>query len=95
MLFRVLGGLVLLGVTLAGRQPPDTASSGHAQPARFGAATAGVLVDVVVRDRRGRPVTDLSAEQFQVFEDGVPQTIVAFEPYSPDDRAASPGGALA
>jgi VWFA-related protein len=95
MLFRVLGGLVLLGVTLAGRQPPDTASSGHAQPARFGAATAGVLVDVVVRDRRGRPVTDLSAEQFQVFEDGVPQTIVAFEPYSPDDRAASPGDAAA
>lgn len=97
MLFRVLGGLFLVGATLAGRQPPATTPSGDAQPARFGAATAGVVVDVVVRDRRGRPVTDLTAEQFQVFEDGVPQAIVAFEPYSPGgpvgvgDAAAAAG----
>src|SRR5688572_6061980 len=41
------------------------------------AATA-VLVDVVVRDRRGRPVTDLAVEDFTIAEDGVPQKVDSF-----------------
>src|SRR5438552_15234418 len=32
-----------------------------------------VLVDVVVRDKRGQPVRDLALSDFQVLEDGVPQ----------------------
>lgn len=34
-----------------------------------------VLVDVVVRDRTGRPLKDLSASDFQVFEDGKRQQV--------------------
>jgi VWFA-related protein len=37
-----------------------------------------VLVDVVVRDRRGQPVRDLALSDFQVTEDGVLQTIGSF-----------------
>ena len=37
-----------------------------------------VLVDVVVRDGKGRPVTDLAAADFEVLEDGVPQVIGQF-----------------
>jgi VWFA-related protein len=37
-----------------------------------------VLVDVVVRDRRGQPVRDLSETDFELLEDGVPQTIGSF-----------------
>jgi VWFA-related protein len=37
-----------------------------------------VLVDVVVRDRRGLPVRDLTAADFDVLEDGVAQTIGSF-----------------
>ena len=37
-----------------------------------------VLVDVVVRDRRGQPVRDLTAADFDVLEDGVAQTIGSF-----------------
>lgn len=41
-------------------------------------ATTAVLVDVVVRDRRGRPVTDLAAEDFTIAEDGVAQKVDSF-----------------
>jgi VWFA-related protein len=37
-----------------------------------------VQVDVVVRDKNGRPVTDLKAEDFEILEDGRPQTISNF-----------------
>lgn len=37
-----------------------------------------VLVPVVVTDKSGHYVTDLSAADFRVFEDGTPQKIVAF-----------------
>ena len=39
-----------------------------------------VLVDVVVRDKRGQPVRDLTEADFEVLEDGVPQTIGSFTP---------------
>lgn len=41
------------------------------------AATA-ILVDVVVRDRKGTPVTDLTPDDFEVFEDGVRQAVGSF-----------------
>lgn len=94
MSFRVLAGLVSASLTLASSQPP-AAPADPSQPTRFGAATAGVLVDVVVRDRRGRPVTDLNAADFEVFEDGARQQIVAFEPYRPDDAPGSAARAAA
>src|SRR5205085_12637853 len=43
-----------------------------------------VLLDVVVRDKRGRPVTDLKADEIEVFEDGVKQQITSFRRISAD-----------
>jgi VWFA-related protein len=40
-------------------------------------ATA-ILVDVVVRDRQGRPITTLDASDFELAEDGVPHHIDSF-----------------
>jgi VWFA-related protein len=37
-----------------------------------------VLVDIVVRDRRGQPVRDLAQADFEILEDGTPQTIGSF-----------------
>jgi VWFA-related protein len=42
------------------------------------AETNTVFVDVVVRDGKGHPVTDLTAADFEVHEDGVPQTLERF-----------------
>jgi hypothetical protein len=37
----------------------------------FGAAVAAVVVDAVVRDSKGKPVTSLRQEDFELLEDGV------------------------
>jgi VWFA-related protein len=67
-------GLAVLGASRpsaqTGSAPPDSQS--------FTAATTAILVDVVVRDRKGRPVTDLSALDFEVMEDGLPQKVDSF-----------------
>lgn len=50
----------------------------------FGVSSAVVQVDVVVRDRRGRAIRDLTVEDFKVFEDGEPQTIQSFRVVAQD-----------
>ena len=62
---------------------PTALADQGAQPQRpqaesFSAGTTAVLVDVVVRDRRGRPVQDLTADQFEIYEDAVRQTLGSF-----------------
>jgi VWFA-related protein len=42
--------------------------------------TSIVRLNVGVADRRGRPITDLSRQNFAIYEDGVRQTISRFEP---------------
>ena len=44
----------------------------------FTATTTAILVDVVVRDKNGRLVVDLSADDFAVAEDGVAQQVDSF-----------------
>jgi VWFA-related protein len=44
----------------------------------YSTATTAILVDVVVRDSRNRPVTDLDAGDFSISEDGTPQKIDTF-----------------
>ena len=48
------------------------------EPPTFRADINFVRVDVIVTDRDGDPVSDLTADDFQVFEDGIPQSIEQF-----------------
>jgi hypothetical protein len=59
------------------------------QAARFGARTEAVVVDVTVVDKKGRPVTTLAQSDFEVFEDGVPQTILTFDRHAPNPNATA------
>ena len=49
----------------------------QAQQPTVRTSTAGVLIDVTVIDKDGRPVTDLTAVDFEINEDGKPQQIVS------------------
>lgn len=65
----------------------------RAQP--FRTATRLVQVSVVVHDRAGRPIDDLSAAEFRIAENGRPQTIAHFAraaESSSSARATLPGG---
>ena len=71
------------------QQAPATPPSSDAQ--RFGAATTAVVVDVIVRDKAGRPVTDLKAADFQLFEDDQPQDIGNVTLIAPPSTLAATG----
>src|SRR5260221_5804244 len=85
LLFPVLFGLALAGEA----QQPRPEAGGSTFPSAVGL----VRVDVVVTDKPGRPVSDLSAADFALSEDGVHQTLNSFEKDSvaqgPDDENPS------
>lgn len=84
----ILLSLFLLSVSFLDSQ---AAPQNPAPEATFHAKVRVVLVDVVVTQGMGEPVTGLPKEDFQVFEDGQPQTIASFEEHSglPDLPALS------
>jgi len=87
----LIAGLTLaaLGSSAAGQQPQV--------PGAFKSRITLVPIDVRVVDRRGRPVTDLTRADFQVFEDGRLQDISDFEhvALTPETAARALGDAPA
>lgn len=82
--------IAILTFAAAASRPP----SEQAQPKApvFSSATQLVHVDLVVTDGKGRLVTDLTASDFIVKEDGRPQRVVSFQALStdlPDDTAVA------
>jgi hypothetical protein len=78
--------LLSLILAMAGVAPPRGSVAGTQapqQPApRFRTGVDVVEVAVLVRDREGKPVTDLTRNEITVLENGAPQTLVAFEKVS-------------
>ncbi|HEY6350959.1 MAG TPA: VWA domain-containing protein [Candidatus Angelobacter sp.] len=72
-------------------QAPSSQQSSKFQPGdfKFKVATEIVLVNVVARDKQGRPVQDLKKEDFTLLEDGKPQQIASFD-YENVDTAPEP-----
>jgi hypothetical protein len=84
-----LAVLLGAGALLPAQEPPPT----------FTSDTQVVLLDLVARDRKGKTVADLRADEVQVFEDGTRCEIQSFrlvrapgkdEP-APPQAAPSPG----
>jgi hypothetical protein len=63
------------------QQPPD---------AKFETTAQLVVLDVNVTDKSGKPIEGLTAKDFTVAEDGVPQTIKFCEPQKMLDTATPP-----
>jgi VWFA-related protein len=62
---------------LAAQAPAPAATQAQAPPV-FRTGTTAVLLDIVVRDRRGRPVRDLRQDEITVLEDGVAREVKSF-----------------
>ena len=83
-----VAALFVLLLALPRAQEPQRASGTIKE------GVTAVLVDVVVRDRRGQPVRDLTQADFEVLEDGVTQTIGSFTPILEGALAATSPSAL-
>jgi VWFA-related protein len=82
---------VLAGPALAQAPEPSPSAAPPAAPAagapaadaapapRFPTAVEQVTVDVVVTDKKGAPVTGLTADDFQILEEDKPQKVASFE----------------
>jgi VWFA-related protein len=79
----VVSGLLLLSGALAAQAPPGSVRE----------SAEAVLVEVPVRvvDREGKPIRDLTAQDFELFEDGKRQTIVGFDAIDLAQKGAAPG----
>jgi VWFA-related protein len=65
---------VSLGPAMGAQQPQTAPASGEVVKA----AGEEVLLDVVVRDKKGHAVKDLKPESFQIFDNGEPKKIKSF-----------------
>ena len=88
--------LTVLGSGASGTQPSATRPPSGTAEAPFPDVVEVELVDlsVVVTDRRGRPVSGLTVDDFEVLEDGRPVEISHFAAYGTErpgaERAAAP-----
>ena len=71
--------LALCAVTALAQQIGENTPAGGKAPATFTAGAQLVVETVVVKDKSGNPVSGLTAKDFTITEDGVPQTIRFFE----------------
>jgi VWFA-related protein len=74
-----LTSLSLIGCLLSGLAPRALPQQKPAPRPIASSNTTAVLVDVVVKDKKGRAVKDLRVEEFEIQEDGVRQQIDYFE----------------
>jgi len=68
--------------------PQENSTSAQVPVATLKVEAPSVVVDVIVTDKKGRHASGLTAEDFKVYEENVPQRIVTFE--LPREEAAAP-----
>src|SRR5262245_29209140 len=68
----------LLIIALSSAQPVTTFCQSQSDQGKVKITTGEVLLDMVVRDKKGRLVKDLKASDVEVYEDGVPQKLESF-----------------
>lgn len=70
--------LIVLWAAIAASPQSQTSAPGQSVPT-FKARARLVLLDVVVTNNKGEPVTGLKKEDFELLEDGKPQSVSSFE----------------
>jgi VWFA-related protein len=85
----VLGVVLALGALSASRAWVEAQEPASQNPS-FRAGASAVVLDVVIRDKRGQPVRDIQSGELTVLEDGVAREIRSFRLV---ERTATPSGA--
>jgi len=75
---RIVGEALLVSFLTLSLLAQDKSAPGQ-QPTRFRVTTELVLVNVVVRDKKGNPIANLKKEDFTVYEDGKKQDVSSFD----------------
>ncbi len=80
-LTRTLSFVIACSLTISpllaqGQQPPKQPPAPKEEVLRIGAEE--VLLDLIIRDKKGRPLRDLKAGEIEVYEDGVKQEVSSF-----------------
>ncbi len=73
-LIGVIALAALCGLRAFAQAPPTT----EPQKPTVKAAVEEVLLDIVVRDKKGKPVTDIKPEELTVTDNGVRQSVISF-----------------
>jgi len=89
-IFLVLIVTVIAAAGISAQTPAAPAASGQAPS--FKAAAEETVLDVVVRDKKGRLVTDLKESDFSVTDNGEPKTIKSFRLVEGTEAISSSGG---
>ncbi len=76
-----------LGSVVSAQQPQTTAPQG----ASVKATSEEVLLDVIVRDKKGHAANELKAEDFQIFDNGEPKKITSFRLVQGNEAVAAGG----
>lgn len=85
----VLGGAaaLLAQESAVAPEPP----SGQDAPPSFAGRVEQVIVDLVVADKDGKPVSGITSDDLVIEEDGVPQEVISFEAVEVPSAPAAPG----
>src|ERR1017187_7956042 len=78
MVQRVTGVFALFLIGLAGTRVLAQDPGSKAPSVTFRTSVQEVVLDLVVRDSRGRQVKNLKPEEVTIYEDGVPQPVKSF-----------------
>jgi len=91
---RIFLALILTIVTAAGigAQTPTQASNASGQNPAFKAGAEETVMDVVVRDKKGRLVTDLKESDFTITDNGESRPIKSFRLVEGTEAISSSGG---
>ena len=87
---RALAILLFAAVDIHPQQVGENSPSGAKQTTTFTAGSQLVIETVAVTDKKGHPIDGLTAKDFTVTEDGVPQTVRFFEQQKLPEPATAP-----
>src|SRR5450755_955326 len=95
MRHRVLSSALLVAAGVGQALVPLPALAQQAAASTVKANVEEVLLDLIVRDKKGKPVTDLKMEDISVLDNGTKQTLTSFRLVSGSDALSSSVAAAA